>query len=571
MSGTVILTIVSYFIAGVILIIVTLSLFKKHKKEQFAADLNNLERDKNLIISASILSELNKVENLINNEILKNMYEDWLFRFKEIKDKEVPKITDELLELEDFLVFKKEEEITKKIAHIEMEICFVKTKARYLLNEIREITLSEERNREHVTKLKALYREVINKYKKNYDDYKEVQGPLELQFENIDKLFSAFEMAMESNSYTEVGKIVKAMGDTIGNIKVVVEEAPPIILMGKSIIPRKMEDISSIYEKMTKEGFILEYLNIPYNVDEANKKIQDIFSRLNVLNVEDSIFELKTILDYFDSLYNDFDKEKISKKLFDEYTRTLTIKISRLTKIARGLYNKIEDIKYSYDLTEEDVKVIDEINKDLVDIEKDFEVIINAHRSKLFAYTKLTKEMELVNVKITKIEERLEVALRTLGSLKDDELRAREQLDEIKNILKNAKTRINSFKLPVIPKNFYIELTEATEAIKEIVKELDRKPISIKILNIRVDTARDLVLKLYNTTVDTIKTASMAEMAIIYGNRYRPINRDLALGLSKAEGLFFKGSFKSALENAINALNIIEPGVHKRLKDVYPK
>ncbi len=571
MTATVILTIVSFIIAGVILIIVTLSLIKSQRRKKFALELNTLERDKNLIISASILSELNKVENLINNEALKAMYEDWQYRFKEIKDKEVPRITDELLELEDFLAFKKDEEITRKIAHIELTIFLIKTKAKFLLDEIKEITLSEERNREHVTKLKTLYREVINKYKKNYDDYQDVKGPIELQFENIDKLFGAFEGAMENNSYTEVGKIVKALGDTIGNLRVVIDEAPSIILMGKSIIPRKMEDISSIYQKMTKEGFVLEYLNIPYNIDEADKKIQDIFSRLNVLNVEDSIFELKTILDYFDSLYNDFDKEKICKKLFDEYTRTLTIKISRLIKIAKGLYNKIDDIKYSYDLNEDDEKVIEEINKDLNNINKDFEVIVNAHRSKLFPYTKLTKEMETLNAKTTRIEERLETALRTLGSLKEDELRAREQLDEIKNILRDSKAKIKSYKLPLVPKNFYIELNEANEAIKEIIKELDQKPISIKTLNIRVDTARDLVLKLYNTTSETIKAAGMAEMAIIYGNRYRPNNKELALGLVKAENMFFKGNFKLSLESAINALNIVDPGIYKRLLESHQK
>lgn len=571
MTATVILTIISFVIAAIILIIVTLSLIKNNKRKKFADELNALERDKNLIISASILSELNKVENLINNEALKAMYQDWQYRFKEIKDKEVPKITDELLELEDFLAFKKDQEIIKKIAHIELAIFSVKIKAKFLLNEIKEITLSEERNREHVTKLKVLYREVINKYKKSYDDYQEVKGPIELQFENIDKLFGAFEASMENNSYTEVGKIVKALGDTIGNLRVVIDEAPSIILMGKSIIPRKMEDISSIYQKMTKESYVLEYLNIPYNTDEADKKIQDIFSRLNVLNVEDSIFELKTILDYFDSLYNDFDKEKISKKLFDEYTRTLTIKISRLIKISKGLYNKIDDIKYSYDLNEDDVRVIDEINKDLNNINKDFEIIVNAHRSKIFAYTRLTKEMEIINAKTTRIEERLETALRTLGSLKEDELRAREQLDEIKNILRDSKAKIKSFKLPVVPKNFYIELAEANEAIKEIVKELDKKPISIKVLNIRVDTARDLVLKLYNTTSETIKAAGMAEIAIIYGNRYRGTNKELALGLVKAETMFFKGNFKLSLESAINALNIVDPGVYKRLLGTYQK
>ena len=44
---------------------------------------------------------------------------------------------------------------------------------------------------------------------------------------------------------------------------------------------------------------------------------------------------------------------------------------------------------------------------------------------------------------------------------------------------------------------YFIELEEAGEAIREIIKELAKKPIVIKILNIRVDTARDLVFKIY--------------------------------------------------------------------------
>ncbi len=571
MNGTITLVIISFVVVFIIAVILLFVLSGSKKKKKYNDQLNELERNKNLIISASILSELNKVESLINNDALKLMFEDWKFRFKEIKDQEVPHITDALLELDDFITFKKAPEIENKMATIELEIYYVKMRARFLLDEIREITLSEEKNREIVTKLKTEYRETLSKYRQNYDEYKEVNQPIELQIENIDKLFSAFEVAMDNNSYTEVGKIVKAMKDTIGNLKIIIEEAPTIIMMSKSIIPKKMEDITNIYKKMTKDSYILDYLNIEYNITETEKKLTDVLSRLNVLNVEDSIFELKTMLDYFDSLYNDFDKEKISKKMFEDFARTLTIKLSRLTKIAKNLYTKMEDIKYSYDLTNNDVVVIDAINDDLKSINKDFEVIITAHRNKTFAYSKLNKEMELINIRISKIEERLEVALRNLGSLKEDELRAREQLDEIKTILKEAKEKIKSYKLPVVPRSYFVELAEANEAIKEIVKELDKKPINVNTLNIRVDTARDLVLKLYNTTKETVKTAWMAEMAIIYGNRYRPTSKDISLGLIKAENLFYKGNFKNALENAINAISIVEPGVYKRLLEAYQK
>ena len=132
-----------------------------------------------------------------------------------------------------------------------------------------------------------------------------------------------------------------------------------------------------------------------------------------------------------------------------------------------------------------------------------------------------------------------------------------------------VEQKVRNYKLPVIPKNYYVELSEAMESINVLVDELEKRPLSIKILNMRVDTARDLVLKVYNTINESIKTARMAEAAIVYGNRYRVTNKEVDFGLIKAENMFMKGNFKASLENAIGAINIIEPGIHKRLLDEY--
>lgn len=556
---------ISYFVLSSIILIVVLNLISKKEKKNYEQEITKLERDKNLIISASILSELNKVESLVNNETMREMYDEWQEKFKDIKDNEVPKITDELIEIEDLMLEKKYKELRRKIIAAEMDIFVVKSQANELLKEIKEITLSEEKNRETITKLKSKYREIIAKYNKNKADYELVAESIELQFETVDKLFSAFEISMDNNAYTEVGKIVKAIDDLVGNLSIVIEEAPSIIIMSRSLIPNKIKDVTAIHDKMVSNGFNLDYINLEYNVKESEKKIADIIDRLKVLNLEDSIFELKTILNYFEGIYNDFDKEKISKKIFEEYARTIIVKANKLEKINNSLFKKLGDIKYSYDLTDEEVKVIDVIREEIIKIKHNYNEIINAHRSKSFAYSRLAKEMELINVALSKTEDKLEVALRTLGSLHDDELRAREQLDEIKEILKRSKQKINSYKLPLIPKSYYVELSEATMAIKEMIKELEKKPISIKVLNTRVDTARDLTLKLYNTSNETVKTAHMAEMAIVYGNRYRSVNKEIDLGLTKAENQFFKGEFKQSLENSINTLNIVEPGIHKRL------
>ncbi len=560
---------IAYYVVTVALIIVALTMLNKKDKNTLRKQINELERDKNLIISAALIAELNKVEPLISNSNMKDTLTLWQDRFKKIKENDVPRITDALLEAEDLYAQKDYKAVKKKLSEIEMDIYYVRTKANFLLDEIKEITLSEERNRETITKLKANYREILMKYQDNKSDYTLITSPLELQFERVDKLFSAFEIAMENKSYQEVSKIVKAIDDLVGNLKLVIDEAPSIITLGKTIIPKKITEISNISKRMEKDGYNLDYLNIPYNITESSKKITDIFQRLNVLNIEDSIFELKTMVDYFDSIYNEFDKEKISRKIYSDYVRTVLIKITKLTKINDTLLKRLNDIKYSYDLSDEDVEVVFQIKEELAQERGEYDDIIDDGRSKKSSYSHLGKLMELLNIKVLKTEEKLEVALRSLGSLKEDELRAREQLDEMKQILEQAKSGIKSFKLPMIPENYFVELGEATEAIANMVQELEKTPISIKVLNTRVDTARDLVLKVYNTTKETVKTAKMAETAIVYGNRYRPINTEVDIGLMKAEKFFFQGKFKNALETAIHSINIIEPGIYKKLMDEY--
>ena len=316
-----------YYVFTVVLIIVVLNLINKKERNKYKDEIANLERDKNLIVGASILSELNKVGALINNDAMQKKYDDWQARLKEIKEVEVPKITDALIEIENAFEDKDYKSLKPKIASLELQIAYVKTKSNFLLDEIKEITLSEEKNRETITKLKSEYRAILTKYHANKMDYSEVETPIELQFENVDKLFSAFEVAMEKNEYTEVGKIVKAIDDTIGNLKVVVEEAPSIIIMGKKLIPDKIADIKKITTKMEKEGYNLDYLNIDYNITESEKKINDVFGRLNVLNLEDSMFELKTILGYFDSLYHNFDKERLAKGICEDFEGSILIKV----------------------------------------------------------------------------------------------------------------------------------------------------------------------------------------------------------------------------------------------------
>ncbi len=567
----IILPFIMIYIFGIILLVTTLYGIRRHTKNKLEKEINELEISKNRIISASILTELNKVKSLINNKYLENQYNNWEKEFNQIKKVKLPQLTDEIINIETMVDENKFKEASFAIAQLEMDINVVQNQVDILLENIKEITMSEERNRSTVTNLKIIYREALTKFNKNKNDYKEVINPIELQFENINKLFGAFETAMSQNEYDNVSKIVKALDETIKNIIMVIDEAPTIILMGKIVIPKKISDVRGLYTKLTKSGFNLEYLNLDYNINEAEKKLSDIFDRLNVLNLEDSIFDLKTMLDYFDKLFIDFDKEKSSKKIYENGIYSLNEKLTRLNNILKNIYIEIDNLKDTYTFNQEELEVIDEIRKELITCKDDYKLMSDRTRTKSTPYSVLSNECENLSVKLSRIEDNIEIALKNLSSLKEDELRAREQLTEIRNVISESKTKIKSYKLPIIPKKYFVELEESSMALKEIIKELDKKPISIETLNTRVDTGRDLSFKVYNTSNELIKTCAMSEMAIVYANRYRSTYKEIEQGILKSEKEFWKGEYRKSLEIILNVLNLVEPGIHEKLLKAYKK
>ena len=569
MSSGLWLLIGTFFVIAVVLIIVVLNLIQRQKRKEFEKEVQELDKEKNVIVSTPVMAELSKVEAIVKNDKMEEKYKRWQKRFEEIKNNRITKLTDMIVDLELSVSMKDYKTMRLKLAKTEMEIYKVKTSADHLLGEIQEITVSEEKYRSIITKLKAKYRELNSKYQDHKSDYDEIQDAIDLQFENIERRFADFEEVMENNEYNEVVHVVKALDTMIDHMSIVIDEVPNLVLLGKQLIPKRIEEITSTYETMVKDGYVLDYLNIPYNMEEALKNVKEIIDRVKVLNLEECMFELKTMLDYLDSLFHDFEKEKLSRKLYEENALDFDRKLKKINKIVSDIYEQMDDIKNMYDLSDDDIKDMEDVRMRLLALNKSYQELLEQKENKQLSFTKLASELEVMSNLLKQLEEDLDQSLKSLGSMYDDEVRAREQLNEIQELLKECKLRIRSYKLPIITNNYFVELAEANEAILEIIKELEKKPIVIKVLNTRVDTARDLVLKLYHTTNEMIKTAQLAERAIVYGNRYRSNMEEIDRGLTNAEMLFYKGNYKGALETSINTIDLIDSEIHEKLLNFY--
>lgn len=562
---------ITIIVITIISVISVLYAIRSAKNKGYKKQIEKLDIEKNKIVSTPIVPELSKIETYRKNEKIETMYKEWNKRLSDIRDVQIPKITDMILEADYCLSQRDYKSTLYKIAKLEMEIYKVRTNAEFLLDDIKDITTSEERSRKVITKYKKEYRELYDKFKESENDYADIAETVNLQFGAIAHKFEEYEDILDSNRYNEVDNTVSTIEDMLKHMTIVIDEMPQIVLMAENILPKKIKEVLENYEELKKQGYTLDYLNVEYNVSEANKKINDILERAKMLDMKDSLLELKVLMEYFENVFDDFEKEKVNKKEYSDTIANFQKKLSRMNKLVNEIFKKLESIKKVYNLEEEDINLLQKIREELKKLNDDYKVLIEHTQNNAFSFSKINKELENLVARLRLIEESLDQTLDTIGSMKDDESRARQQLEEVKKILRRSRKLLREYELPVIPDNYFVELQEAQGAIKELIAELNKSPINIDNLNMRVETARDLVIKLHNRSKEMVKSAAFAEMTMVYGNRYRSKYEELDKNLAYSEMLFFKGEYKKALQLSINTLNKVEPGIQNKLVEYYKK
>lgn len=565
MNNNLILPMIVFLIAF-ICIIILLVIIRNKRKQKFKQTIEELDYEKNKLIGVPILNELSKVRDLVKTDDLKQKLNEWDETFKVIKEEKIDTLTDLITEA-DFMIDRKDYSgAVRKIADIEILLKSLQAKTANLLEEVRVITKSEERNRSIITKLKAIYRECESKYERTKKDYGPLGDSIESFLTSIDNGFKKFESYMDKNDYVSVEKLVISLEKDINTLKDFLEKAPDLVLISTLMIPNKIEETKTLYFRMQRDGFPLDYLNIEYNIKEIEDKVSAIMEQMKTFDLTNADIELKTMLEYFNTIFNSFDKERESKDIFRENIKKLKKKLEGVNKVIYDIYLQMDDIKSTYDLSDAEIGKFNAISKSLEKINEDYKVLFEHGKGKTFAYSKLVEELDGLGNRLTRLQDDLDYRLKSITSMKDDESRAKEQLNMIQNLLIQSKNKLKEYKIPVIPNSYYIELEEAGEAIREIIKELAKKPIVIKILNIRVDTARDLVFKIYNKTNDIVKSVIACENLIVYGNRYRTTYKEIDAALNEAEELFRKGKYKQSMDTSIKAISTVDDTVVTRFE-----
>ena len=111
---------ISFVVVFILFVIFLIILLKKKRVINLQKQVQELERQRNLIVSTPIASELAKIEVIVKNEKLESKYEEWKERYHVIKENRFQVITDMLLEIDGLIDTNDIKSAKQKIMELEM-------------------------------------------------------------------------------------------------------------------------------------------------------------------------------------------------------------------------------------------------------------------------------------------------------------------------------------------------------------------------------------------------------------------------------------------------------------------
>ena len=147
----------SAVVIALLIVIIILHFIKQFEMKYYRDKIKELEKQRNIVASTPVLLELSKVEPIIKNDKMEEKYNKWHDEFISLKENRLTLIDDMLIDLDIYVDKRDYKSCSYSMAKIEMEIYKVREAADNLLEEIKDITLSEEKYRAIVTKLKTKY------------------------------------------------------------------------------------------------------------------------------------------------------------------------------------------------------------------------------------------------------------------------------------------------------------------------------------------------------------------------------------------------------------------------------
>lgn len=556
---TIIITVVSF-----ILILLMVELVIRNRLHK---DLQEWKQYKQELKEKPIADELKKVKDLNITGQTEAFFEKWRHDWDEILTVTIPEAERKLQKAESHAAqfsFRKGRAVLNE-ALVLLEDADQRTDQ--ILHELHNLLESQQKNNNQIEQLRQTYREM----KKNVLAYRHMFSLAEYKLEELlDEAlekFQTFEEETGKGNYLEARDVVLGLEKSISYVQFLIAEIPDLQVECQSALPSQVDDLLSGYEEMSRQGYMLEHLEIPREVQELREELQKCIADLQnveIVKVQERIAFLKEKLD---TLYDQLEAEVTSKHYVERESYVLLDMLEDVREKAAETKEETQFVKQSYELSDKDVEMQKYIEKQINVLLKRYDALHLRIAQQDIAFSVIREEIEDIHEQVEAVKRAHQHYKEMLQTLRKEEFQAREALQHMRSTMVETKRLLQRSNLPGLPEHFLDDVQQAQLSVQRVYEQLEHKPLNMKAVNGAMEEALSLVNSTYADTAALIEKACLVEKVIQYGNRYRSQDVHIAEGLEEAEKRFRQFEYEAALEQAAALLEQLEPGVVQKIEE----
>ncbi|MFC0231484.1 septation ring formation regulator EzrA [Bhargavaea ullalensis] len=554
-----------YLIIGIIVLIalITIAFIIRRKH---TAIIEKLEVEKMQIQHKPILEELTKVKQLNMNGETEERFEKWRGSWTEVMDVHMPAIDNLLFDAEEAVDRLRFGKATKIEEDIKEKIAFCDKEMNRILDELAELIGSEEANRTEMEGLNEQFKAARKNLLAHQHSFGNAVGPLEERLGQIHPKLEEYDELTASGNYLKAREAVLGLSSEARSTFRLIEDVPVLLSEIQSKIPQAIRELKSGIREMEEQHYYLGHLRIDSRLSGMEDELEVLKAKLEILEADEVKERIGAINEEINGFYDQLEAEVYARKYVEENEIPVGERLADLGDFTRNTADEARFVQQNYRLSDQDAAVPDAALEQLQKLEKQFMLLSDRIEQGQSAYSILQEELQAIAAESESLMQEQGDYAERLKRLRVDEVKAREQLDELVRILQNTDRRLYRANTPGIPEEMDARLEEAEEQLFVVTRNLQDLPLNVALVNANLEKAGQCVREVEEKAIEMLENVELIERLIQYGNRYRATNPAVNDQLAEAEEAFNQCRYGKALEDAAAAVESVEPGAIRKIE-----
>ena len=472
-------------------------------------------------------------------------------RFKEVYENDDKFAESMIKQLNSLIASKQYKNIKTVIADAKKAVSSFEEAVNALDAELYQLIKPEEEARQTILKLKEDYRRVKQNFYSHSTDLELVANSFNKVFDKLDASFVTFENHLESAEYEEANELLPTITRVIGALEDCLKDLPNLCIMVESVMPEKIEELSSEYTALERKGVPLFNLSFRHRVEGWNKTLSEIKQQLVNLQTKGAMEKINNIQLEIDKTRELLNHEVDDKSIFEDVADKLYRDAITLEKEFLKICSLLPKVEKIYIISDEQKAHIEELKGNMNRMGNSKRTLDN------FIHSGTKQPYSILRHKLDDLQQNYDIAEKGLNDFKTYIDSLKSSCEEAYSLIfiyfyrcKQTEALIREINIPNVALEFEGQADACYDLLNEIEATLRVQPIDVILVNDKVEQLKTIGNRLFDDVENKYREEQLAESAIVYANRDRNHQTDVHQQLTGLESSFFAGEFVKVYHSA---------------------